>query len=90
MDTISKVEVGAAQFPSKGFILDIVAQGVGVQLPRKDVQRLKIGESIDAVKAEELIEEMLKRIVGRFYENGDQFIADRVKEEFAEFLRFYS
>lgn len=86
----SNVQIGVAQFPSKGFILDTIAQGIGVKLPRKDIQRLIREESMDASKAHDLIDTMLEQIVSKFYEDCDQNIANKVQGALTNFLRFYT
>ncbi|MDD3597192.1 hypothetical protein [Sulfuricurvum sp.] len=81
-----KEKLGVAKFPTKGFILDTVAQGFGIKFPRKDIQRLIKEESISAENAEALINHMIDQIV----ESITQRHAATIKSVLAKFLHFYT
>jgi hypothetical protein len=80
--------LGAAKFPTKGLILDTIAQGLGIELSRKDVQRLIKEEKISADKAEELINQMVVQIVESLIE-GDSKRHVKIQMAIVKFLHFY-
>lgn len=90
MDTNLNERLGSARFPTKGLILDTIAKGLGIELSRKDIQRLIKEEKISADKAEALINQMVVQIVESFNEYNFQRHGAKIQAVITKFLHFYT
>lgn len=80
-----------AQFPSKGFILDTILQGLGIVLPnRKDIQRLISEKTIKPQKVDELIEQILNEALLMFFASEEKVLSEKVKTALHSFFEFYT
>ena len=79
------------QFPPKGFILDIIIQGLGVVLPnRKDIQRLNKDKINNPQKVDELIEQMLDETLSMFFTHEEKALSAKVKKALCSFFELYT
>lgn len=77
-------------FPPKGFILDIIIQGLGVVLPRKDIQRLNKDKINNPQKVDKLIEQMLDETLSIFFTHEEKALSAKVKKALCSFLELYT
>lgn len=84
------INLSQAKFPTKGFILDNIAQVLGIVLPRKDIQRLIREEKISPDKINELINEILDKALLTFFTHDQKNLSDKVKTVLHSFFQFYT